>query len=389
MTWSHPYGVPQAEHAPQGPLAPDLGRATAHALASAEAVRAHSAGEVYGDFYPRLGHANGWQWECLVAAAERSEGAVAFASGMAAMHAAVLGHCGAKDRVLVAEQIYGGTEGLVTKDLPRFGVEVERFDALDPGALARGLERPARLVLLETPINPTLRIVDLVAAAALCRKAGALLVVDGTFAPPPVQFACGLGADLVVHSATKFYGGHTDVMAGVVAGTHAALAAVVAFRTRSGGVLAADPAWLLCRSMATHALRVERQQQNARICAEALAAGAGKGAPIEAVSYPGLAAHPDHALAARQMHGGGGLVTVTVRGGLEGARATFERLRRIARAPSLGGVESVASIPRFTTHARVEPAVLRRNGIADGMLRLSIGVGDPELVIQDLRQAVR
>jgi methionine-gamma-lyase len=363
-------------------------RATTHALPDAEAIRAFSVGERHGDFYPRYGHSNGTLWESLVAEAEHAQGAVAFASGMAAMHAAISALVRAGDRVLIQEQVYGGTEALALHELPRCGVDVLRFDALDREALARGLAAAPKVVVLETPINPTLRLIDLREAATLCRAAGAVSVVDGTFAPPPIQRPLDLGIDLVVHSATKFYGGHSDVMAGVVAGGASHLQEIVKLRSRTGAILAPDPAWLLCRSFPTLELRVLEQQRNAAAVASSLDALRARDERIVAVSYPGLPSHADHALAQRQMRGGGALVTITVAGGLEGARRTFDRLRHVAKGPSLGGTEALASLPRFTTHARVPPEVLARNGIHDGMLRLSIGLGDPALVTKDIQQAL-
>lgn len=385
---AYSYGTPRPPETPLGPLSAPLVRATTHALPDAESIRAHSTGERSGDFYPRYGHGNGMLWESLVAAEERAEGAVAFGSGMAAVHAAIWAHLRAGDRVLVQEQVYGGTEGLVLHEFPRSGLVVDRFDALAPGALEAGLAKRPKLVMLESPINPTLRLVDLAAAAKACRAAGAISVVDGTFAPPPLQHALALGIDLVVHSATKYYGGHSDVMAGVVAGSHALLANVVSYRARTGAILAPDLAWLLCRSHPTLHLRVEQQVRNAERLATALTELAGQKGKLAAVAYPGLPSHPDHALCARQMRGGGALVTITVAGGLEGARRTFDRFRVIARGPSLGGVESLGSIPRFTTHARVPPEVLARNGIADGMIRISVGLEAPDHLVADVVQAL-
>ena len=385
---AYAYGTPHSPQTPLGPLSAPLVRATTHALADAEAIRAHSAGEKHGDFYPRYGHSNGVLWESLVATEEGAEGAVAFGSGMAAVHAAIWAHLRSGDRILVQEQVYGGTESLVLHEFPRCGVLVDRFDAHAPGALERGLEQRPKLVMLESPINPTLRLVDLAAAAAACRKAGAISVVDGTFAPPPLQQALALGIDLVVHSATKYYGGHSDVMAGVVAGSHALLGHLATYRARTGAILAPDLAWLLCRSHPTLRLRVEHQVRSAERLALGLQVLTGAGGKLVAVAYPGLVSHPDHALCLRQMRGGGALVTITVHGGLEAARRVFDGLQVIARGPSLGGVESLASIPRFTTHARVPQEVLRRNGIADGMIRISVGLEEPERLVADVAQSL-
>lgn len=385
---SYPYGTPSDHQTPVGPVSPPLVRATAHAIPTAEQVGELSRGERHGDFYQRLGHGNGVQFEALAAAREGAEGAVAFSSGMAAMTAAILAHCGAGDRILVARQIYGGTELLCREDLPRFGVEVERFDSLDLGTLQAALSERAALVVLETPINPTLRIVDLAATVAICEQAGVPLVVDGTFAPAPIQRALDLGVDLLVHSATKYYGGHSDVLAGFVAGSHQHLASVAGFRTRTGAILAPDLAWLLCRSMPTLDLRLAAQQASALRLAEIMQAAVPRLERLSEVWHPGLPGHPDHALALAQMRGGPCLVTLVVAGGPADACRVFERLRRIARAPSLGGVESVASLASLTTHAGLSEEERSAAGIPAGILRISVGVEDTAVLAEDLIQAL-
>lgn len=382
------YGTPRP-HAPLlGPLSPPLVRSTTAGQPDAETLRALGAGERAGEFYQRLSHSNGRAFESLVAELEGADGAVAFASGMAAMSGALAAHLRAGDRVLLAEEIYGGTSSFALQDLVRFGVTVDRFSSLQLDGLRAQLARPAKLVVFESPINPTLRIVDVAAVVAAARAAGALTVFDGTFAPPPIQHALELGVDLVVHSATKFFGGHSDVLAGVVAGRHALLGPIEAWRRRSGAVLAPDPAWLLQRSWPTLRLRVQAQQAAALAIAVGLRAEVGAGR-LRGVSYPGLPDHPDHALVRAQMHGGGCLVAFEVDGGLVGARAAFDRLRRIARAPSLGGVESLATLPAFTTHAALSPTQRAAAGIPDGLVRIAVGLEGAELLLADLQQAVR
>ncbi len=388
----YPYGTRREHSVLAGALSPPLDRSTSFALATAEDIRALGCGERHGDFYPRLGHGNGRAFESHVANLERTDGAVAFSSGMAAIHAAMLAHCGNGDRVLIATQIYGGTANLARDDLPRFGIQVQRFDALDRDALPRALAQsgpPPRMVVLETPINPTLRLVDLRAAVEVCRQHDALLLVDATFAPPPIQQTASLGVDLTVHSATKYLGGHSDVLAGVVAGTHAVLGPVVKFRSRTGGILGPDAAWLLCRSMPTLPLRLDAQQAAAAEVARGLLAARADGAPLLSVSYPGLPDHPDHALMGEQMSGGGCLVTFEVAGGLEQARRVFDALEVVAKGPSLGSVESLASLPCYTTHAALSAAERRQAGIADGTIRISVGLEGADRILQDLGRALK
>jgi cystathionine beta-lyase/cystathionine gamma-synthase len=381
------YGTPHPHGPLLGPLSPPLVRSTTAGQPDAEALRALGSGERAGEFYQRVGHTNGRAWESLVAAHEGADGAVAFASGMAAISGALSAHLRSGDRVLLAEEIYGGTSGFALTDLVRFGVTVDRFSALDLAGLRTALQRPARFVVFESPINPTLRVVDVAAVAKLARAAGALTLFDGTFAPPPVQRALALGVDLVVHSATKFYGGHSDVLAGVVAGSHALLGPIEAWRRRTGAMLAPDPAWLLLRSWPTLPLRLAAQQAAAHALAEGLAADAREGRLV-AVAYPGLPQHPDHALARAQMHGGGCVVSVELPGGLPGAKAVFDRLQRIARAPSLGGVESLATLPAFTTHAALSPAQRSKAGIPDGLMRIAVGLEGADVLLADVRQAI-
>jgi methionine-gamma-lyase len=382
------YGTPTPHTTPLGPLSPPLHRASSAAQTDVETLRRLGAGLQSGDFYQRMGHPNCRQFESLAAAREGADGAVAFASGMAAMSGAILALVRAGDRILVPHEVYGGTAAFVTQDLPRFGVTVERFYALDANDLRQRLATPAKLVVLETPINPTLRLVDLAACASLCRAHGALSLADGTFAPPPIQRPLALGVDLVVHSATKFYGGHSDVLAGVVCGRHEHMRLVEQFRRRTGGILAPDPAWLLCRSWPTLDLRIEAQQASAAELAERLQALVRAGLLADAI-YPGLASHPDRELAQRQMQGGGTMVSFVVPGGLDRSRRVFDAFELIARGPSLGSVESLASLPAYTTHAPLTAEERKQAGIPDGLLRISVGLEGADALARDIEQAVR
>ena len=382
------YGTPIPHHTPTGPLSPPLARATTSAQPDAETLRLLGAGQRSGEFYQRLGHTNGRMFESLAAAREGADGAVAFSSGMAAISGAMLALVRRGDRVLIPHEVYGGTAAFVTQDLPRFGIEVERFHSLDDAGMEAGLARGARLVVLETPVNPTLRLVDLAVTTARCRAHGAITLVDGTFAPPPIQRPLQLGADLVVHSATKFYGGHSDVLAGVVAGRHELMRPIEAFRRRTGGVLAPDPAWLLCRSWATLDLRLAAQQAASLELAVGLQRLCDEG-ELAAAIYPGLPQHPDRALAQRQMQGGGTLVSFEVHGGHDRARRVFDALQVVARAASLGSVESLASLPAYTTHASLSAAERHAAGIPDGLLRISVGLEGAAVLLADIASALR
>ncbi|MCK6458622.1 MAG: PLP-dependent transferase [Planctomycetes bacterium] len=373
-----PYGCRGDAAPPLGPLAPTLVRATTFAHGSAEALRAVGAGERDGEFYPRYGHPAARAFESAVAEAEGVDGAVSFASGMAALHALFCAPLG-DGLVAVARDVYGGTTALLEKDLPRFGIRVVRFDPF--GTLDF---KGARLVHIETPTNPLCRVVDVARVAKAAHAAGALLSVDATFAPPPLQRVCSLGADIVMHSATKYMGGHSDAIGGVVGGRHEHLQAIEGFRRRTGGILGPDTAWLVARSMKTLALRARQQSETAGRLARFLAGRKG----VAAVHYPGLLGHPDHAVARRQMEMPGAMLAFEVEGGLAAAVRVYDRFRVIGRAVSLGGVETIASLPVHTSHAMVPAADRARMGVADGLIRLSVGLEPFETLAGDLQQAL-
>lgn len=382
------YGTPQPHRPPLGPLAPTLVRSSTSGLPDAETLRAMGSGEKSGDFYQRMGHHNGRCFESLVAELEGAEGAVSFASGMAAMSATLGAHLSQGDRVLVAEEIYGGTSAFSLHDLTRFGVTVDRFSSLSPDTLHAQLERPAKMVVFESPINPTLRVADIASVVAAARDAGATTVFDGTFSPPPIQRVLDQGVDMVVHSATKFFGGHSDVLAGVVAGRHEHLGPIEAWRRRTGGLLAPDSAWLLQRSWPTLALRVQAQQDIALAVAKGLQEEVAKGT-VTAVTYPGLEDHPDREIVQRQMSGGGAVLAIEFPGGLPGVLPVVDRLKVIARAASLGGIETLATVPAYTTHAPLTPEQRAAAGISDGLMRVAVGLEGAEVLLEDLRQAIR
>jgi cystathionine beta-lyase/cystathionine gamma-synthase len=307
---------------------------------------------------------------------------------MAAIHAMLTATLQSGDAVAASRELYGGTSAFLKKYLPRFGIEVRWFDPFDDREIAAAIAGKVRHVHVETPTNPICRVVDLRKLAAAAHDRGALLSVDATFVPPPFQKTLEHGVDLVMHSGTKFFGGHSDVLAGVVAGRHQHLEPVETNRRISGGVLGPDGAWLLVRSMPTLELRVERMMGTAARLAGFLAEVRG-GGKVQAIHYPGLPNHPDHALAKTQMRGFGSLLAFEVSGGLQGAMAAYDRFGVIARAVSLGGVETVASLPLHTSHAMATPEERRRAGIADGLVRLSVGLEPFETLQEDLAQALR
>jgi cystathionine beta-lyase/cystathionine gamma-synthase len=350
-----PYGCRNDPAPPLGPLAPDLTRATTFAYATAEELRAVGMGELPGEFYPRYGHPAGRLFESKVAGLEGADGAVSFSSGLAAIHAVFCALLRAGDAVAVSRQVYGGGDAMVSADLPRFGIEVRRFDPFDEASVERAVTEGVQLVHVETPTNPLCRVVRLKTLVEAARSCGALLCVDATFVPPPFQRPLAHGADLVVHSATKILGGHSDAQGGVVSGRHELLQRLEAFRRRTGAVLAPDTAWLLARSLATLELRTRKAAGNAERLARFLEGLRAGGSKVERVHYAGLPGHPDHEAAREYMETFGFMLSFDVKGGLPEAARVYDRFRVIARAVSLGGVETLASLPVHTSHAMMSP----------------------------------
>jgi cystathionine beta-lyase/cystathionine gamma-synthase len=334
--------------------------------------------------YARLENPTVVAAERKIAALEGAEAAACFASGMAALTAATLSALRAGDALLVSDTIYGQTTRLALDVLARFGVEIRVVPLADLAAAAEGAPARARALLFETPTNPTLRVVDVEAVAAACRRRGILSMLDATFASPVNLRALPLGVDLVIHSTTKYLNGHSDHLGGAVAGSRALLDGVVAMRRTTGGNLDAGAAYELIRGMKTLEVRVLRQNDTALRLARAL-----EGHPrVERVMYPFLPSHPDHDRARRLLRGGGGVLSFTVRGGFPAVARVHDALRIVARASSLGGVESLASIPVISSHRAATDAELSAQGIDRGTLRVSVGLEDPEDLVADLVQAL-
>ena len=322
--------------------------------------------------------------EQTLAALEGAEAAILVSSGQAATTTALLALVSSGDEVVCSAAIYGGTLHLLTEIFARLGVVVrfERVEAFrEPEKL---LTERTRLVWFESPINPTLRCIDVAAVAAACRARNVLSVVDNTFASPINQQPLSLGVTLVMHSATKYLNGHTDVTAGVLAGDAALIGRIEKARRRVGGIIDPHPAYALGRGLKTLAVRVERQNATATAVAEWLS----RDRRVATVFYPGLSSHPDHEIAKRQMRGFGGMVCVDVGGGYERAARFFDRLQVFQRAASLGGVESLCSLPVLTSQWGHTDEELREAGITRSMARLSIGLEAPEDLIADLDQAL-
>lgn len=320
--------------------------------------------------------------EAKLALLDGSEGAMVFSSGMAALSALFLGH-GRKGIICIGET-YGGTDELLAHQLPGLGIQARFLRAGDDAGLQAALEAGAGLVFFETPSNPTLEVIDIRKVAALAHAAGALVAIDNTFASPVNQRPLALGADLAMQSATKYLGGHSDITGGVLSGSLALLEAVRPWRKNLGQMMAPSVAHLLARSLLTLVLRVEKQNVNAMTIARTLEAHP----RIRKVYYPGLESFPGHAIAAAQMSGFGGMLSIEIDGTEADAIRVSDQLRLFVLAPSLGGVESLVTMPSTTSHHGLPPEERRRRGIPDSLIRLSVGIEDVNDLLRDLMQAL-
>jgi cystathionine gamma-synthase len=333
--------------------------------------------------YARGGNPTRSSLEELLASLEGASHAFSFASGLAAEDALLRSVLKSGDHIVMGNDVYGGTHRLVSRLFVPWGVSIETVDMSDLDAVRAEIRPGATSVLwIETPSNPLMKISDIAALAEIGHAAGALVVVDNTFASPYLQQPLALGADVVIHSTTKYLGGHSDVLGGAVVTSDEELAARVAFlQFGAGGVSGPMDAWLTVRGIKTLAVRMERHCANAAAIAEALV-----GHPkLEAVYYPGLADHPGHGVAARQMRGFGGMISVAVRGGAASAKRFAEATTLFQLAESLGGVESLIGYPAEMTHASVKGTALE---VPDNVIRLSVGIEDEADLVADLLGAL-
>lgn len=316
-----------------------------------------------------------------LAALEQGEDALVFASGMAAISTLLFAFLKLGDHAVFQTDLYGGTHQLVTRELVRFGIEVSF--SRDADDFAAALQPNTRLAYIESPSNPLLRCLDLVAVARLGREKGILTVIDNTFATPINQNPISLGFEAVIHSATKYLNGHSDVNAGVVVSSSAVIRRLAEAATNLGGMLDAHSCYQLERGLKTLALRVRQHNENAGRLARFLQTHPA----VARVNYPGLPDHPDHAIAARQMRGFGGMFSFELRNPAQADRL-LSRLRVVMPALSLGGVESLICIPSRTSHRLMTPAERRRAGISEGLVRVSVGIEDVEDLLEDFTQAL-
>jgi len=315
---------------------------------------------------------------------EGAEDAVFVSSGMGATALAHLAVLRPGDHLLASAWIYGGTLKLFDEEFGRFGITVTYVDPTAPRIWRKSIKKNTRAIFIESPVNPTIRVLDLMPIAGIAKEFGLALVVDSTFASPINFRPLEQGADLVITSATKYLNGHTDVIAGAVAGTRSVIEEVIRLMRVWGQAIDPHAAWLIDRGMKTLAIRMERHNTNGLAVATFLSGHRG----VADVAYPGLESHPDHEIAARTLDGFGGMIGLTLKGGATAVDRFLRRLRLFVHAPSLAGVESLVSDPRITSHKGWSPGQLVEAGIAEGFVRLSCGIEDPEDLIADLEQAL-
>ncbi len=367
------------------PLAPPIWQTSAFSYPDMETMEAITAGEVAGYIYARYGLPNHLQLEQVLATLEGAEAAVVTASGMSAIAATLFALTEPGQRVVADSHVYRGTRLLLEQDLARFGVQVDFVDCGDRAAVERTLREPARLLWVDTLTNPTLRVRNLAWLGTLAHAAGALFVVDNTFATPIHCRPLTWGATLVVHSATKMLGGHHDASGGVVAGPAELVEAIRRQVVRFGGRGGAFETWLIQRGLLTLPLRAVHSSSSAFALAQRLAAHPA----VQQVSYPGLPGHPEHRLAERLFKGGyGAVVAFELVGGEAAVRRFLRALRLVRFAETLGGTITTVVHPATTSHRALPPSERAALGISDGLLRLSVGLEDPEELWADLEEAL-
>jgi methionine-gamma-lyase len=371
-------------HGRNASLTTDIAQASVFTLASVDELRRYNAGARDLYLYSRYGNPTVRAAEEKIAALEGGEDCVVTSSGMSAEHAVVLALCKSGDEIVSMQDIYGGTGKLFKNLLPRLGIRTRMVPFADLGRIARQYTKKTKLLFIETPTNPALRCVDIAALAAEAHKRGIAVVVDNTFATPILQKPLDHGADIVLHSATKYLGGHSDLTAGAVVASKAHIAAVRDVVVQTGCNSDALIAWLLLRGLKTLEVRVERACLNAFHVAEFLAAHP----RVERVMYPGIVGSEFHQVALRQMRDFGMMVSFDIKGGGRAAERFIDALALWYLATSLGGVESTVSYPVLASHVSCSKAELAQLGISPATVRLSVGIEDSADLIRDLEQAL-
>ncbi len=378
------HGGDVKKHGVAGPVTTPILRSSTFTFSSAEEMKRWAAGKSSEYIYTRYGNPTEDVAARRLAQLEHAEAGLITASGMAAISTALLTELNAGDEVIATASLYGGTYRLMRDVFPRLGIRVHRIDP-DLAGFEQVVNSRTRVLYTESPTNPTLRLVDFSKAVALAKKHKLTAMIDNTFASPVLQNPLDWGFDVVVHSATKYLNGHSDLIVGAMASSsdfiHRARKMVIFL----GGSVDPDVSYLLIRGMKTLEVRMKKHCENAQAVAEFLA----RHPKVKRVNYPGLKTHPDHKLARKQMRGFGGMLSFDLKGGEPAARRFGNRIRLFLLAVSLGGVESLCSLPIYTSHYNMTSEELRSHGVEPGTVRLSIGIEDKDDLIEDLKQALR
>jgi methionine-gamma-lyase len=368
-----------------GPLIPPIYQNSTFQFETAEECVTAFTDEDSGYIYTRWGNPTQSVLENKIAVLECGEAALATASGMAAVSTALLTLLAHGDHVVAMDSLYSGSYNILNEDLRRMGIETTFVDATDPGTIEQAIQPNTKVIYLESPVNPTLKLVDITACAEIARTHGVMLVFDNTFATPCGQQPISFGIDVVVHSMTKYLSGSGAVVAGMIVGSKEFIDRAKKGALRHfGGVISPFNAWLTLHGVATLPLRFERHCANAH----ALAGFLESHSAIERVHYPGLPSHPQHALAKQQMNNFGGMVSFELKGGVEAGEKLVNQVELCALAVSLGDVRTLICHSASTTHLHVSPEARRRAGITDGLVRVSVGLEEVEDIIADLDQAL-
>lgn len=378
------HGGDDPKHGVAGPVTTPITRTSTFTFSSAEEMKRWAQGRSREYIYTRYGNPTETVAERRLAELEHAEDALVTASGMAAISTALLTALQAGDEVIATASLYGGTYRLMRDIFPRFGITVHRIEP-DLTGFENVVNARTRVLYTESPTNPTLRLVDFRKAVALAKKHKLVAMVDNTFASPALQNPLDWGFDVVLHSATKYLNGHSDLIVGAMAGRKEFIGHARHMMIALGGSVDPDVAYLLIRGMKTLDVRVQKHCENAQAVAEFLA----RHPKVKRVHYPGLKSHPDHKLARKQMRGFGGMLSFDLKGGEAAARRFGNRIRLFLLAVSLGGVESLCALPIYTSHYNMSLEELRSHGVEPGTVRLSIGLEDQADLIEDLKQALR
>jgi methionine-gamma-lyase len=366
-----------------GSLVPPIYESSTFKFTDASAIPPAMAGEK-GYVYSRRENPTVARLEEKIASLERGESAAAFSSGMAAITTSIFAFLEKGDHIVGIRDLYGGTYSLLHDQLPRLGFETTLVETTDEYALAKAVREKTRIVYIESPTNPTIKLVDIPKAAQIAHSVGAFLFIDSTFATPINQNPLTMGADIVLHSMTKFINGHDDLIAGIAVGNRNKIRKIKTTRRDFGGTLDPFPAWLILRGVKTMALRVRAQNTNAMALARFLV----EHCKVAKVNYPGLETHPQHTLARKQMKGYGGMLSFEVKGAPQDAIKLTESLKIGSLAASLGGVETLVSQPHNMSHTQLSSEERMSSGMLDTLVRVSVGIEDIEDLISDFAQAL-